>query len=234
MAPKAGRRTGRAGDLEAAVAVLREDIQQGRFVPGQRLVESDLMEHLGVTRGRVREVFKRLEAEGLVEIQKNRGAMVRKISRTEVLHVMEVLEEISILMVRKVAARIDVGDHRAQLEESLRQARKFRQNTGSIVKVLDYMDENARFWGSLARIADNPVLAEIRLRLQTLLFRLAMEGLIVSNNRDKWITRHEDILEALLDGDVKTAVKYARIAQKDVWDAILSLPENAFGRSTPE
>src|SRR5690606_17301461 len=170
--PKAGRRTGRAGDLEAAVAVLREDIQQGRFVPGQRLVESDLMEHLGVTRGRVRELFKRLEAEGLVEIQKNRGAMVRKISRTEVLHVMEVLEEISILMVRKVAARIDVGDHRAQLEESLRQARKFRQNTGSIVKVLDYMDENARFWGSLARIADNPVLAEIRLRLQTLLFRL--------------------------------------------------------------
>ena len=230
MIAKTGRKEGKSGkDLETAVHQLRIDIQQGRLVPGQRLVESDLMEYLGVSRGRVREAFKRLEAQGLVEIHKNRGASVRKISRQEVLNTMEVLGEVTMLMVKKVAARIDEGDHRARLKESLKAARTFRRNINHITKVTDYMEENARFYGAFAEIADNPVLSDIRLRLQNLLFRLAMEGLTVSGNRDKWITRHEEIITALLENNVRLALKHTRQAQDDVWDAILSMPDSAFG-----
>ncbi|MFT5133281.1 MAG: DNA-binding GntR family transcriptional regulator, partial [Gammaproteobacteria bacterium] len=46
--------------VEDAIELLRNEIQQGRFAPGQRLIEIDVMHHLGITRGRVREVFKRL------------------------------------------------------------------------------------------------------------------------------------------------------------------------------
>lgn len=218
-------------ELGHAVQILRRDIQQGRFVPGQRLVETDLMEHLGVTRGRVREAFKRLESEGLVQIDKNRGASVRKISREEVINITEVLEDISILMIKKVAKRIDSGDNRKKLQESLKVAKRFRNDSADIMKVQAYMDENARFWGSLAAIAGNPVLSEIRLRLQTPLFRLAMEGLTVRNNREKWITRHEEIIAALLEGDVGRAVRYAGQSTSDVWDAILSLPDSAFAKT---
>lgn len=218
------------GALENAVQILRKDIQQGRFVPGQRLVETDLMDYLGVSRGRVREVFKRLEGEGLVQINKNRGASVRKISRSEVQYVTEVLEDISILMIRKAAKRIDENDNRAKLEASLEAATRFRLNSATIMKVHDYMDENARFWGSLADIASNPILSDIRLRLQSLLFRFAMEGLTVSSNREKWLTRHEEIISALLEGNVGHAVRYARGSMSDVWDAILDLPDSAFGK----
>jgi len=82
-------------NVDEALALLRSDIQQGRFAPGQRLIEIDVMQHLGISRGRVREVFKRLESEGLVQIDKNRGASVRKASREEVENIFEVLEEIS-------------------------------------------------------------------------------------------------------------------------------------------
>jgi DNA-binding GntR family transcriptional regulator len=215
-------------DLQRAVNQLKREIQQGRFVPGQRLVEIDIMEHLGISRGRVREVYKRLEADGLVQIDKNRGASVRKVSRQEVENIFEVLEEISILMIKKVAQEIDGPESRAQLQETLAAAQQFRKNSANIKQVTAYMDENARFWGSLAAISGNPVLADVRRRLQAPLFRLAMEGLTIRNNREQWITRHEEIISAILEGDIKHATRHARKSMHDVWHAILELPETAF------
>lgn len=215
-------------DLQRAVDQLKREIQQGRFVPGQRLVEIDIMEHLGISRGRVREVYKRLEADGLVRIDKNRGASVRKVSRREVKNIFEVLEEISILIIKKVAQEIDSPISRKQLEETLKAAQQFHLHSAEIRQVTAYMDENARFWGSLAAISGNPVLADVRKRLQAPLFRLAMEGLTIRNSPDQWITLHEEIISAILEGDIKHATRHARKSMHDVWHAILDLPETAF------
>lgn len=71
----------------------------------------------------------------------------------------------------------------------------------------------------------------MRVRLQTPLFRLSMEGLTVStNNHEQWITRHEDIITAILDHDVNLASRHARESMHDVWKAILTLPDRAFAR----
>jgi DNA-binding GntR family transcriptional regulator len=131
--------------------------------------------------------------------------------------------------VEKVATRVDEKKCRARLEASLEQARKFRKKSANLVNVEDYMMENARFWGSLAEIAANPILSDIRLRLQNMLFRLAIAGLTVSGDREKWLTRHEDIIKALLDKKVKTAVSHAKKSGDDVWASILDLPDRAFG-----
>lgn len=215
-------------DLNQAVDQLKRDIQQGRFVPGQRLVEIDITEHLGISRGRVREVYKRLEADGLVQIDKNRGASVRKVSRQEVENIFEVLEEISILIIRKVVQEMENPKSRKQLQESLKAVQQFRKNTAEIRQVTAYMDENARFWGSLAAISGNLVLTDVRKRLEAPLFRLAMEGLTIRNDPDQWITLHEEIISAILEGDIKHASRHARKSMHDVWHAILGLPETAF------
>ena len=215
-------------DLDAAVEQLKRDIFQGRFVPGQRLVEVDIMSHLEITRGRVRDVFKRLHAEGIVQLDRNRGASVRKASREEVFDIFEVLEEISILIIRKIGSRVEDEDMQRRLRASLNAARKFHDRSVNIIKVPEYMDENARFWGDLADLAGNPVLSEIRLRLQAPLFRLAMEGLTVSGSHEQWIARHEEIISALLDDNTGHAVRHARKSMHDVWKAILGLPDSAF------
>lgn len=217
-------------ELDHAVELLRNEIQTGQFIAGQRLVESDVMAHLELSRGRVREVFKCLEAEGLVQIDKNRGASVRKMSRQEMVDTTEVLEDISILMIRKASKRIDENTNRKKLKDSLKAARQFRRDSPNILQVQAYMDENARFWGSLAELAGNPVLSDIRMKLQSQLFRFAMQGLIVKANQDKWITLHEDIITALLNGEIGHAVKYARKSMADVWEAMLNLPDNAFSK----
>ena len=215
-------------DIDAAVEQLKRDILQGRFVPGQRLVEVDLMSHLDITRGRVRDVFKRLQAEGIVQLDKNRGASVRKVSREEVYNIFEVLEEVSILIIRKIGSRSEDEVMRRHLGESLAAARKFHDRSANIIRVLDYMDENARFWGDLADLAGNPVLSDIRIRLQAPLFRLAMEGLTVSGSHEQWIARHEEIISALLDNNITQATRHARTSMHDVWKAILELPDSAF------
>ena len=63
---------------------IRNMIRSRRFVPGQRLVEVDIIRQTGGSRFKVREALQRLESEGLVEIEEFRGASVRNPSMAEV------------------------------------------------------------------------------------------------------------------------------------------------------
>jgi DNA-binding GntR family transcriptional regulator len=72
-----------------AAAWIRERIRIGRLVPGQRLIEADLVRDSGMSRGKVREALRRLEAEGLVSIEEFRGASVRQLGKDEVRQIYE-------------------------------------------------------------------------------------------------------------------------------------------------
>jgi DNA-binding GntR family transcriptional regulator len=67
-----------------AYAQVRAAIVENRYPPGQRLVEQRIAEELGLSRTPVREALRRLEVEGLVVSERNRGAVVRPLSSTEV------------------------------------------------------------------------------------------------------------------------------------------------------
>src|SRR6185312_3336921 len=72
--PTAGR------SPDEAYRALHDAIVCGRLQPNERLVEADLGEALGVGRAAIRTALVRLEQEGLVERERNRGARVRLIS----------------------------------------------------------------------------------------------------------------------------------------------------------
>ena len=63
---------------------VRAAIVENRYPPGHRLVEQRIAAELGLSRTPVREALRMLEAEGLVVSERNRGAMVRPLSSTEV------------------------------------------------------------------------------------------------------------------------------------------------------
>lgn len=67
-----------------AYAQVRAAIVENRYPPGQRLIEQRIAAELGLSRTPVREALRMLEAEGLVVSERNRGAMVRPLSPTEV------------------------------------------------------------------------------------------------------------------------------------------------------
>ncbi len=73
-----------SGAERSAYELIRSAIVENRYTSGERLVEQRIAEEFGLSRTPVREALRRLEAEGLVVAQKNRGARVRPISATEV------------------------------------------------------------------------------------------------------------------------------------------------------
>lgn len=77
-----------SNDIYRAV---RDEIIGGKLNPGERLVEKELCERLGTTRGYVRDALKMLSADGFVAISRGKGATVTKISYQETKDLYELL-----------------------------------------------------------------------------------------------------------------------------------------------
>ena len=76
--------------------VLRDAILSGVFEPGQKLRQETLAEAIGVSRVPVRSALIQLEADGLVEMQDRKGAVVRSLTVeqvTEIYELRQLLEE---------------------------------------------------------------------------------------------------------------------------------------------
>lgn len=69
---------------ESATAQIARAIYQGHFQPGDHLGEVQLADELGVSRTNVREAFRTLAAEGLIEIRRNFGAYVTQPSPEDI------------------------------------------------------------------------------------------------------------------------------------------------------
>jgi DNA-binding GntR family transcriptional regulator len=89
-----------------AYAEIRAAIVEGRYAPSQRLVEQRIAADLGLSRTPVREALRMLEAEGLVVSERNRGAMVRPLSATEV-------EDLYALRIRLEGYAVELATERA-------------------------------------------------------------------------------------------------------------------------
>jgi DNA-binding GntR family transcriptional regulator len=64
--------------------MLRDAIVTGRIKPGDHLKEGEISEQMGVSRSPVREAFRQLEQEGLIESVPNRGVFVKKFDAKEI------------------------------------------------------------------------------------------------------------------------------------------------------
>lgn len=70
------------------------------FVPGQRLIESELGERFGVGRNSVREAMQRLAAEGVVDLSANKGASIRVLTLGEIYDLLDIAERLFSLLTR--------------------------------------------------------------------------------------------------------------------------------------
>ncbi len=100
-----GQRLGKLdqGSLsERVYETLRGSIISGRFAPGERLVENDLAEDLGVSRAPVREAFRKLADEQLVEERPRYGTYVREFSAKDFVDTYNLVSAIESLAVRLI------------------------------------------------------------------------------------------------------------------------------------
>ena len=101
---------------ETAYDRLLTAIRSGEFAPGDRLRETDVGTRLGLSRTPVREALRKLEADGIVEHRPRLGAVIRKLSHSELVELYEmriVLERTAAQMATKHAAQAEIDTLRA-------------------------------------------------------------------------------------------------------------------------
>lgn len=106
---------------EATTTALRVAIRKGMLPPGQRLRQEDLAEQLGVSRIPLRDAFRRLEAEGLVQIEGRRGARVATLSADDVAEIYELLLMAEVHLIRLAVRNMDDAgiEHLIELSEHM-------------------------------------------------------------------------------------------------------------------
>jgi DNA-binding GntR family transcriptional regulator len=92
--------------VELVVEELRNRILDGRLAPGSQLRQEALAEDLGVSRIPLREAFRLLSSEGLVDLQPHRGASVSLLSTAEVEELFDLRLRLEPWLASEAAAKI--------------------------------------------------------------------------------------------------------------------------------
>ncbi|CFW59261.1 GntR family transcriptional regulator [Bordetella pertussis] len=210
--------------LEYVVDTLRQGILSGRLVPGQRLVEADLTRQLGVSRGPVRESFRRLSAEGLVESIPNQTTMVRRYSKAEMLELFEIRAELEALAARRAAECMDNPAAKARFLQAIGPI----WDEHSLAAGPSYFDENRRFHQAIADLSANTQLAELIRKLQLPLIMFQLGGAITPQAIQASIDEHRRIAQAIVDGNRRKAAAEVKAHLKRACEMVERMPPDIF------
>src|SRR5579872_7340751 len=97
---------GEEGDGPGSPLTIAKSIElmvaEGKLVPGQRLVEADLVARFGASRASVREALRFLAGDGVVELVRNRGGRIRRIGPKRLADMLDVFSGIFRAAVEKL------------------------------------------------------------------------------------------------------------------------------------
>lgn len=203
--------------VEQTIQSIRDEIREGRYAPGQRLVVADLMEAFGVSAGPVREAIRRLTGEGLVDIVPNKGATVRKYTALELREIFEVREAVESRAAELAAERINEGDNRSRLRAERKRMYEAMKAGG-----LAFIEHNQDFHRLIYDMAGNRRLTEIAEQLTLPIYRLSYHRLMQPSYIEVSATEHEELMDALDAGD---SVAAGRIMRQHVSNSAAAMIE---------
>jgi DNA-binding GntR family transcriptional regulator len=179
---------------------LREAIVSGQFHPNERLVEAAIAMRMGTGRTAVRAALVRLDQEGLVTLERNRGAHVRHISDREALEIEEVRAALEGLLARRAATRVTADDLQ-ELHQMIEQMRERVAGGDSI----GYSELNAVFHQRIWAAADHPTAARIVGSLKSQGIRFQYQTAMRPGRAQRSLHEHEAIFDALKAHDARGA-----------------------------
>lgn len=221
-------KTASASVVDFIAESILKGIHEGQYAPGQRLVEADITQELGVSRGPLREAFRRLAADGILDIQVHKGAAVRRHSRAELAELFRVREVLEGLAARIAAERID----RPGVKQRVLAALRHLHRAGPLFDVLDHIEDNESFHRTIFELSGNRFLQRVMTPLQMPTYRAAFFRLFRSANRQRSLDQHIAILEAILAGNPDRAEKEMRKHVQDTEELSRKLSDILFRPET--
>lgn len=199
---------------------VRDLIVDGRLGPGARLVEKDLAELLGVSRGPVREALQQLANEGWVDLRPHHGAFVHRPNMAEIADFFLVRGLIESEASRRAALTPDNGTRTeaiAGLRRIIKEGRAALcpRDPEALVRM------NNDFHRAVLEMSDSPALCEIWGMISRRV-RWYYAPTTIPRAQDAW-NEHDQILEAIVDRNAPLASELATLHIERTRDAYLRL-----------
>lgn len=183
---------------EAAYRALLASIREGIFRPGDRLREEEVGDRLALSRTPVREALRRLEADGIIEHKARIGAVIRKLSHSEVVE----LYEMRVVLERtaaELAAKHGTEAEFDALDECNDDISREKSNPAKAAAI------NQQFHQGLYLACRNRFLLEAARALNNSLLLLGPTTYTDEARVDVVFNQHKSIVDALREGDPEAA-----------------------------
>ena len=186
---------------------IKDNILKGVFKGGDRLIETDIAEELGISRGPVREGIKAVAQTGIITLESRRGAYVTKFDEESIQELFEIrlLLETSIfedIIRNEKVSESDIGVLEALVEEMIEIAHdgELDQETAMLAVNKKDIEFHQYIWRMSSSLRKEKILNEhfFQLRIAMLYDTKATENLL------KTATDHFAIINFLREGDINS------------------------------
>lgn len=208
---KERRRNVKRNVTDLAYQQIKQKILDGGYAPAQRLIETSLAEDLGVGRHNVRAALDRLQADGLIEIEPNRGATVKSFDLSEVLDILIAREALEAEVTYLAAGRIEATQ--IQRLEACLEIMRDALGQGDYDR---YSATNKTFHQIIYEASGNQTMPQLITSLRQRLARLQIRVILVPGRTEQSLAEHEAIYQALQAHDAFAAKDAARAHLKSL------------------
>ena len=195
---------------------LRRAILTGQIAGGERLVQADLAKQLEVSTTPVREALRDLSAEGLIQLDAHRGAIVRSLSKDEVEEIYWLRQLLEPEMMARAVENIT--------DEQIEQAESIQKKADKERDPVAWVQLNKAFHRVFNVASKSPRLAAIVENLQDSGTPYVVAALVAGSRSPKEANaQHREILQAVRARDVKAAKKHMH---DHVHKTLVGVPEH--------
>jgi DNA-binding GntR family transcriptional regulator len=196
----------------SAFTQLRSDIIACRLMPNERLRVEALRERYGMGNSPIREALMRLEAEGLVELEQNKGFKVSEVSQENLLDLMR-----SRIEIETIALRWSLEKGGVEWEANLlgafhrlsRQSKVDPRNPRAINAA--WNKEHANFHAALVFACGSPTMVSIRSRLFEQAERYVALSIMSTGPLRDDVSEHKQLMRAALNREIDKTIELNRV-----------------------
>jgi DNA-binding GntR family transcriptional regulator len=185
---------------DSLIRLLENDILNRVLKPGDRLDEQSLARRFDVSRTPVREALRHLASSGLIDIRKNQGATVKRLTTGELIEMFQVMAEYEGLSARLAARRMMTAE--------IAELRRWNEECRVLADKEDHDDfyaANNMFHDVIFRGSRNEFLQEESRKLGNRLHAYRRHITTQPRRMQKSVFEHGRITDAIVAGDEETA-----------------------------
>ena len=200
---------------------IRGAILSGTIKPGERLMEVQMAEKLGVSRTPIREAIRKLELEGLVNMVPRKGVYVADLSIKDITDVLEIRSALEGLAASLAAKRVTAED----IKEIEKAVEEFNEAiTGENFELI--VERDLKFHDSIFKASGNEKLVALTNNLREQIQRFRVMILKNSSGLKDLSAEHREIADAISNKDANKAQELATSHIVQAEYQILKMVEN--------